>query len=170
MGGATVTFGPMQMLVVEFTDGKFKGDILAELKRLTDEDIVRLVDMLVVRKEQDGELTVLQMSDLDKDEAREFGAVIGALIGLGADGEEGMSVGAVRGAEALEDGHVFHQDEVWYLADAIPMGGTAGVALLEHRWAIPLRDAIEEAGGAVLADEWVHPADLIAIGHAATHI
>jgi uncharacterized membrane protein len=98
MGGATVTFGPMQMLVVEFTDGKFKGDILAELKRLTDEDIVRLVDMLVVRKEQDGELSVLQMSDLDKDEAREFGAVIGALIGLGADGEEGMSVGAVRGA------------------------------------------------------------------------
>ena len=81
-----------------------------------------------------------------------------------------MSVGAVRGAEALEDGHVFTEDEVWYLADAIPMGGTAGVALLEHRWAIPLRDAIEEAGGAVLADEWVHPADLIAIGHAATHI
>jgi len=44
------------------------------------------------------------------------------------------------------------------------------VALLEHRWAIPLRDAIEEAGGAVLADEWVHPADLVAIGHQATHI
>ena len=77
------------MLVVEFTDGKFKGDILAELKRLTDEDIVRLVDMLVVRKEQDGELTVLQMSDLDKDEAREFGAVIGALIGLGQTAKRG---------------------------------------------------------------------------------
>ena len=49
-----MTFGPMQMLVVEFTDGKFKGDILAELKRLTDEDIVRLVDMLVVRKSRTG--------------------------------------------------------------------------------------------------------------------
>ena len=50
---------------------------------------------------------------------------------------------------------------------AIPTGTTAAVALLEHRWAIPLRDGILDAGGVVLADEWIHARDLIAVGLAA---
>jgi hypothetical protein len=47
-------------------------------------------------------------------------------------------------------------------------GGSAAVALIEHRWAIPLRDKILDAGGVALADEWIHPADLVAIGAAAS--
>ena len=53
------------------------------------------------------------------------------------------------------------EDEVWYVADAIPPGTSAAVAILEHRWAIPLRDAIEAAGGQALADAWLHPSDLV---------
>jgi len=48
--------------------------------------------------------------------------------------------------------------------DAIPPGTAAAVAILEHRWAIPLREAIRDAGGFHLADAWIHPADLVAIG------
>ncbi len=51
-----------------------------------------------------------------------------------------------------------------YAADAIPPGTAAGVALIEHRWAIPLRDAIAQAGGMPLIDEWIHATDLIAVG------
>jgi hypothetical protein len=75
---------------------------------------------------------------------------------------------AVAGAEELEDGLFFGDNEVWYLADAVPEGSSAAVALIEHRWAIPLRDKIVEAGGVALADEWIHPADLVAIGAAAS--
>jgi len=60
--------------------------------------------------------------------------------------------------------HVFDEGEVWYAADAIPNGTAAAIALIEHRWAIPLRDTIAGAGGFVLADEWIHPQDLVAVG------
>ena len=53
---------------------------------------------------------------------------------------------------------------MWFVADAIPPGTTAAVAILEHRWAIPLRDSIERAGGRALADAWLHPSDLLQIG------
>ena len=97
----------------------------------------------------------------------EFGAIAGALIGFGAEGEEGIEAGAIAGAEALEDGHAISEEEVWYVEDTIPNGSAAAVVLIEHRWAIPLRDAIVDAGGIALADEWLHPADLVAVGLAA---
>jgi hypothetical protein len=53
---------------------------------------------------------------------------------------------------------------VWYIADEIPEGTAAAVALIEHRWAIPLRSAIQDAGGFLVSDAWIHPADLVAIG------
>ncbi len=158
-------FGPVQLLVVGFEDGKFSGEILAELRRLREHDIVRLVDLMFVARGDDGEFEAVEHSDLPAEEAEAFGALAGALLGLGAAGEEGMEAGAVAGAEAVDErGSVLDPDDVWYLADAIPPGTSAGIALLEHRWAIPLRDAIERAGGHNLVDAWVHPSDLIEIG------
>lgn len=160
-----LTLGPVQMLVVGFEDEtKLTGEIREELARLKEADVVRLIDLLAVRKNADGEIEVLQQSDLSQDEAVEFGAIVGALVGFGAGGEEEMERSAVAGAAELQDGHVFDEDAVWYLSDAIPEGMAAAVALLEHRWAIPLRDKIAKAGGVTLADEWVHAADLIAVG------
>jgi uncharacterized membrane protein len=152
------------MLVIGFEGNNFTGEILPELERLKEHDIVRLVDLLFVMKDDEGEIAILQASDLSQDEAMEFGAVVGALIGLGADGEEGAEAGALAGAEALEDGHVFDLSEAWYVADAIPNGSSAAIALLEHVWAVPFRDSILRAGGVLLADEWIHPADLVAVG------
>jgi uncharacterized membrane protein len=162
----TATFGPIQMLVVGFEDGKFSGEILAELKRLKENDVIRMIDLLFVKKDESGSVEVLQSSDLGHDEAMEFGALVGALIGLGEGGEEGMEAAALAGAAELDDGHVFDDSDVWYVADAVPSGSSAAIALLEHRWAIPLRDKIVAAGGVSLADEWIHPADLIALGMA----
>jgi uncharacterized membrane protein len=119
--------------------------------------------MIVVRK-QDGQVETVQASDLSVEEAENFGALVGALIGAGMGEEEGVEAGLIAGAEAGADGHVIDEDQVWYLADAVPEGTTAAVALLEHRWAIPLRDKIIAKDGMVLADAWIHPADLVAIG------
>jgi uncharacterized membrane protein len=157
-------FGPVQMLVVGFAHGKFEGEILAELKRLREQDIIRLVDLLFVNKDDDGEIATVELTDLSREESMEFGALAGALIGVGAGGEAGAEAGAVAGAVAMEDGQAFSEQDVWFVADAIPPGTSAGIALIEHRWAIPLREAIERAGGQPLADEWVHPEDLVAAG------
>ena len=62
------------------------------------------------------------------------------------------------------EGDLYDEEEVWYIADAIPEGFTAAIAVLEHRWAIPLRDALGYAGGVMLADRWLHPQDLLAVG------
>jgi uncharacterized membrane protein len=155
--------GPVQILIVGFDEPNFTGKIREELARLREADIVRLVDLLVIYKHEDGSIERLQQSDLSEEELEEFGAYVGALIGLGAAGEEGMEAGAELGVEAIQargDG----DSDAWYADDAIPPGSAAAIALLEHRWAIPLRDAIREANGFSLADAWIHPEDLVAIG------
>ena len=67
-----------------------------------------------------------------------------------------MEAAASRVRQQMADSHLIDEADAWYVADAIPAGTTAAVALLEHRWAIPLRDAIIDQGGIVLADEWIH--------------
>jgi uncharacterized membrane protein len=164
MGNDTTLLGPVQMLVLGFEGDHFTGEILPELRRLKDADVIRMIDLLFVRKDAQGELDVLHVSDLTPEEATEFGAIAGALIGLGADGEEGAVAGAELGAAALADGHAIGDEEVWHVEEAIPPGTAAAIALIEHRWAIPFRDAVVRAGGVALADEWIHASDLVAVG------
>jgi uncharacterized membrane protein len=158
-----MTIGPVQLLIVGFVGGEFKGEIAKVLADLRERDVIRLIDMGVVRKDEDGVITMIEHSDLNQDETIEFGATVGALIGLGVAGEEGAEAGAIAGAEAALDGGMI-EDQVWYIADEIPEGTAAAVALIEHRWAIPLRTAIQDAGGFLVSDAWIHPADLVAIG------
>ena len=158
-----MTLGPVQLLVVGFEGGALNDEILAELDQLRDGDVVRLIDLIAVRKEADGSLERVQRSDLSPEEAEAFGAIVGARVGFGAADEEGAEPAAIEGAAVPKDGRIV-DDEVWYVEDAIPNGTTAAVALLEHRWAIPLRDGIRNARGFHLADAWIHPADLVGIG------
>jgi uncharacterized membrane protein len=158
--------GPVQILVLGFEGTDERPEIRAELDKLRESDIIRLVDSIVVRKDENGELDVVQRTDLSQEEAEEVGALAGALIGFGlGEGDEDVALaGAEAGAEAGSDSHLLSEEGVWFIEDAIPNGTTAAVALVEHRWAIPLRDSIRSAGGMLLADAWVHPADLVGIG------
>jgi uncharacterized membrane protein len=156
-------FGPVQLLVIAFDRTQFDGEVMPELERLKEQGTVRLIDLIFVRKEN-GEVETMQASDLSTEEAEDFGALVGALIGAGMGEEETVEAGLELGAAAGADGHVIDENEVWYLADAIPEGTSAAVVLLEHLWAIPLREKLLAAGGALLADAWVHPADLVAVG------
>ena len=159
-----MTMGPVQMLVLGFAEPEFTGTIAAEIDRLREHDFIRIVDALVVERMTPAMSRCVQASDLTIDEATEIGAIAGALVGFGyGDAEAGAEAGEAAGA----DGHLIPDEEAWYVADAIPAGTTAAIVLFEHLWAIPLRDAIVEAGGIALADEWIHPIDLVAVGLAA---
>jgi uncharacterized membrane protein len=164
-----MAMGPVQMLVLGFDEPNFTGKIAAELDRLREHEFVKIVDALVVNKDENGDITALQVTDLSEDEALEMGAIAGALIGFGyGEGDDAaIEAGAELGAEAMADGHLLPEEDAWYVADAIPNGSAAAIILLEHIWAIPLRDAIVGAGGIALADEWIHASDLIAVGVAA---
>jgi uncharacterized membrane protein len=160
-----MAIGPVQLVVLAFDKPDFQGEVQAELDRLRDNDTVRVIDALAVHKDAEGEVTVLRRSDLSEEDAAEFGAVVGALIGLGAGGEEGALAGAVAGAEAAEDGvEMFSDEDVRDVIEEIPSDSAAAVILLEHRWAIPIRDAVYKAGGFPISTEFVHPLDLVAVG------
>ena len=159
-----MAIGPVQLLVVAFDEPNFTGAIVEELNRLRANDLIRLLDVLVVAKDLDGSVTAAQVSDLSVGEAEEMGALIGALIGVGFDGEDGMEAGALLGAEAGADGHLIPDSEMYDVADSIAPGSAAALALIEHVWAGPLRDAIASAGGTPVSDSWVHPLDLVDIG------
>jgi uncharacterized membrane protein len=127
--------------------------------------MVRVIDSLAVYKDADGDLEVEHLSNLTEAEAIEVGSKIGALIGLGIDGEEGMEAGAEAGAEqAAEEGiNVFGGDE-WDVIEDIPNDSAAALILLEHHWAVPLRDAIARANGFRISDGFISPLDLVGIG------
>jgi uncharacterized membrane protein len=157
-----MAIGPVQLLVLGFDHPNFQGKILAELQRLRDDDMVRVIDALAVYKAVGGEVTALKETQLSGEEMAEFGAVVGALIGIGAG--VGATVGAEAGAErVVEQSGVFGED-AWDALAEIPEESAAALILLEHRWAIPLRDAIGRAGGIRLASEFISPLDLVAVG------
>jgi uncharacterized membrane protein len=162
-----MAIGPVQLIVLGFEHPDFHGEIIAELEKLRESDTVRVIDALAVHKDAAGEIEIAHLSTLTKDEAVELGTTIGALIGLGIEGEEGMVAGAVAGAEAAAEGngvHVFNDEEAWDILEDIPNDSAAALILLEHHWAVPLRDAIARAGGFRLSDGFISPLDLIEIG------
>jgi uncharacterized membrane protein len=157
--------GPVQLIVLGFEHPDFHGEILAELDRLKEHDVVRVIDGLAVHKDANGEVKIIERSDLSAEEAAEFGAVVGALIGLGAGGEEGAEAGAQAGAAAGAESRDLSEDgELWDVLAEIPPDTAAALILLEHRWAIPLRDAVRRANGYPISDAFIHPDDLVAIG------
>ena len=159
-----MSIGPVQLLVVAFDRPNFTGEILDELAYLRDNDQIRLIDVLAVQKTEHGTIEALRWSDLSIEEAEDLGATVGALLGLGVAGEEGAEAGARAGFEAGSDGHLIDDAQVWDVADTIPAGSAAEIALIEHIWAKPLRETIERAGGVVVSGEFIHPLDLLDIG------
>jgi hypothetical protein len=133
--------GPVQVLVVGFDHPVFSGAVLAEFARLREAGIVRLVDLLLVQRAEDGTLETVPFPDA---QAPGRGDIVMALLGeSGPDGDAHAETG------------VLDLDSMWSLAAAVPEGAAAAVALIEHVWAEPLAAAIRGAGGRSLEETWL---------------
>ena len=160
-----MAIGPVQLIVLGFNHPNFHGEVIQELERLRASDTIRVIDALAVHKDAEGEMEVAHLSNLTDEEAVELGSKVGALIGLGIEGEEGLEKGAEAGALAAADGvEVFSDEQAWDVLEDIPNDSAAALLLIEHHWAVPLRDAIARAGGFRLSDGFISPLDLVAIG------
>jgi uncharacterized membrane protein len=159
-----MAIGPVQLIVLGFNHPNFHGEIIEELERLRDSDTVRVIDALAVHKDAEGEVEVQHLSNLTRDEAVELGSKVGALIGLGIEGEEGLEAGAEAGAAAADGVQILSDEEAWDVLEDIPNDSAAALVLIEHHWAVPLRDAIARAGGFRLSDGFISPLDLVEIG------
>jgi hypothetical protein len=98
---------------------------------------VRVADLRFVTKDADGTVSSIEASDLSDEASATIGALASELVGFGAGGAE-----------------------IQNIADAIPPGTSAAVAVLEHRWAIPLREAIDRTDGGVVVDAWLRAPDV----------
>jgi uncharacterized membrane protein len=161
-----MAIGPVQLLVLGFDNPEFHGEIARELEKLREGGTVRVIDALAVHKDAEGEIEVQHLSNLTREEAIELGSKVAALVGLGIEGEESMHAAAEIGAEqaAAHGLEVFDEEVEWDVVGEIPSDSAAALILLEHHWAVPLRDAIARAGGYRIADGMIAPYDLLAIG------
>ena len=152
-----MTLGPVQLLALGFQNPEFHGDIVRELERLRESDTVRVIDALAVYKDGTGELEIMHLTNMTRDEAIRAGSKVAELVGLEIEGEAPpTSTGGGGDQPSGED--------LWDVLEDIPMNTAAALLLLEHRWAIPLRDSIARAGGFRLADGFISPQDLVDIG------
>jgi len=128
-----MTLGPLEYLVVGFEGNRFTGQILAELRAAREKGIIRVVDLFVIKKDDQGNVTALELSDLSGEEATELGPLAGDLMGLLAP------------------------EDTEQVAANLPNNSTAGLLLFEHTWAIGLKEAIKNAGGVAVAGGFVAP-------------
>ena len=128
-----MTLGPLEYLIVGFEGNRFTGQILSELRAAREKGIIRIVDLCVIKKDDQGNVTGLELSDLSGEEAAELGPLAGDALRL------------------------FAQEDIDQAAANIPNNSAAGLLLIEQTWAIGLRDAIKNAGGIPVAGGLVAP-------------
>ena len=162
-----MAMGPIQIITVGFrSTDEFEGRIASELIKLSETGVIRIVDALAVAVEDD-EIDIIRATDLSEEQRERMGAEFGALIGLGADGIDGFIAGAELGAEIAAEGGLGLVEEIGaQFVEELPEGEAALLLIIEHVWAVPLRDAIVAAGGVLLANEWIGAQDLVALGAA----
>ena len=119
--------GPVDWIVVEFPGSRFRGEIAPLLNDLVERDLVRVLDLLVLKKDSDGTLEAFELSDLADDE-----------------------LGGLR-AHETDVVHLLSEDDVTNLAAAIEPGSSAAVLVWENKWAAPFGMAVRRAGGQLVA-------------------
>jgi uncharacterized membrane protein len=148
--------GPVQLIVVGFEHPDFRGEILEELEKLRESDTIGVLDALAVFKDADGNVEVAHLSNMTHEEAIEAGSMVASLLNFEIEGEESPAAAGETGGEDPED--------AWDVIEEIPNDSAAALFLIEHRWIVPLRDAVARAGGFRLADGFISPLDLAEIG------
>jgi hypothetical protein len=140
--------GPVQVLVVGFEHFTFAGEVMTELDRLRKAGTARLLDLLLVERAEDGTLNTLPVPE---ESAPGLGHLAASILGASDPDEPSVA--------EPSDG------STWSLADAIPVGTCAAVALIEHLWATPLRAAIDRSGGRALEETWLDREDVERLEH-----
>jgi hypothetical protein len=130
--------GPVDYLVVEFPGARLRGEALPLLVDLVDRGIVRVLDLVFIRKDPDGSVVAVEVRDLDRDGDLDVEVLVGASSGL------------------------LGRDDLEQAAAAVEPGSAAGIVLYENVWAVPFIGALRRAGGQLVAAGRVPAEDLLA--------
>jgi uncharacterized membrane protein len=128
-----MTLGPLEYTVLGFEGNRFNGEIAKEIEAVVNAGIIRLVDVVFVTKDIDGDVTVVELDNKDDEQFAGFAGLMDGLMGL------------------------LTPDDIEKLADGLPTNTSALILLFEHRWAEGLKDAIIGAGGFLISRDTIPP-------------
>ncbi|HXV99021.1 MAG TPA: hypothetical protein VEC93_11415 [Anaerolineae bacterium] len=157
------SIGPVQLIVVSFeTNQRFRGDIMRELNNIRVKGLIRLLDLLFVTKDQQGNISAFLETDLSKEEEAEYGRLINQMMGLTSTQYPARESKVIVGLADHEYG--LTANDVQYVADKIEPGTSAALLLIEHAWAADLKLAVHQAGGRMAAQGFLTPEVLLMVG------
>jgi len=160
-----MTMGMVQLLAIGFEGNEFKGEIVPQINALREQGLIRLLDLLFVLKNANGEVISVETSDLSEEDRIRLGMTVGSLIGLGAEGIEGAEAGAQAGAEAAAEGDLgFSREDIEEIAAEMDNNSSALLVLFEHVWSIPFKQAVINSNGRLLGQWIIQPEMLVELG------
>ncbi len=161
-------YGPIQFSIIAFNKDDIASELIDKVHEVRVAGVIRLIDFLFITKTKKGTLEEYQTTDLSPEERLEWGAVVGGLIGFGANGAKGLERGAALGEVMVSqnDFGLLAEDLKQILEVDLKPGMSAMVVLFEHAWALPLKQTIIENDGVLLAQGLISPIDLINVGAA----
>ncbi len=124
-----MALGPVELLLLKFPGNKFKGEIIPALEELVDNGTIRVIDLLFAKRDDEGNLEVLELNDLDKDTYAAFDPLVSDITG------------------------VFTKEDMQKLSGSLENNSSAALMLFENTWATRFRDAVLNANGHVLLSE-----------------
>jgi hypothetical protein len=125
--------GPIDYLIVGFEGNKFDGSILKALSDALESGVINLIALALVAKDKDGNVTNIDAANL---------------------GDE-VAVGITT--KYVKDQNAVSQDDIDEMSDLLENNTSAGMLVIEHTWAIPLKKALLDANGVLVADGRIHP-------------
>lgn len=137
VGDEALGLGPIDYILIEFPGSRFNGQIAPALIDVVERGIIRVLELLVIRKDEDGSVEAIDVMEMDPDEIGPFGGLAGGTLGLLAD------------------------EDVAAAGEALEPGTTAGLLVWENTWAAPFADAVRGSGGEVVASGRIPVQDLL---------
>jgi uncharacterized membrane protein len=131
-----MTFGPIDFIALEFPGNRFKGEILPDLFELVDKGIIRIIDLVIITKDQDGQVTVRELRELDPAHIEIFSPL------------------------KAEVNQMITESDIAMIAGQLADNSTAGILLIENLWAKKTQQAMMDANGRLLMFERI-PHDVV---------
>jgi uncharacterized membrane protein len=128
--------GPLEFLAIEFPGNRFKGEIIPEIVNLVNRGLIRVIDLVLIKKDQDGKITKFELSEMDKETARLFAPI------------------------HAEVQNLLTLDDIEKVGEALNNNSSAGLLLFEHTWTTKFIQAVKNAQGRLVSDYRI-PQDVV---------
>lgn len=162
---AVTRLAPCQLLSIAFDNLQFDGRVWDAIRHLERQGIIRIIDAALLARTIDDDIVAIEYSDLPLGRTPVYGAIVRQLLGLDRIFTMGADEAALGDAMLVESEYEYGMtaEELRTVLEDIPRRGGMAAVLVEHRWVLPLKVAVHDAGGFLLAQDFLSPEALVGV-------